>query len=296
MTMALDDVPITEPARSVLRRFFEESSAYVVSQERVHATAGEWSEPSRDHMSQEIARRRDRQRRLDDVVAAVRSGEAERAIALADSSALRGCDIAGDASLLAQVLGSGHSKLLEYVRTKMASNPVLVRVRYADRTLLHDASAQAPLSMVELHLSLGADPKIKEGRGPLYSLAYGCRVAGGGSVVLALVQAGANVDAPNGVKFCTALHMAGRRRNVRVAEAQLDCGADIESLESLGDSLLRRSVNCHKVEVATLLLSRGADVHSRGSKGLTPIAVARTSDMKRLFQSCRRPKEPKRRE
>jgi ankyrin repeat protein len=64
--------------------------------------------------------------------------------------------------------------------------------------------------------------------------------------------------------------MAARRGNAEVAEALLDCGADIEARDSLGDTPLRRSVNCNKAEVAALLLSRGADAHSIGSKGLTP--------------------------
>jgi ankyrin repeat protein len=104
-------------------------------------------------------------------------------------------------------------------------------------------------------------------------------------VVRALVQAGANVNAQDGVKRCTALHMAARRGNVEVAAALLDCGADIEARDSLGDTPLRRSVNCNKIEVAALLLSRGADRGPRGSKGLTPLTAARTSAMKRLLQS-----------
>ena len=104
-------------------------------------------------------------------------------------------------------------------------------------------------------------------------------------MVRTLVQAGANVNAQVGVKRCTALHVAARRGNHEIAEALLDCGADIEARDSLGETPLRRSVNCGKVEVASLLLSRGADKHSVGSKGLTPLLAARTDAMKRLFRS-----------
>jgi ankyrin repeat protein len=123
------------------------------------------------------------------------------------------------------------------------------------------------------------------GHTPLYCVANECQVRGGGDVVRALVHAGANVDARDGVKHCTALHMAARRGNVEVAEALLDCGADIEMRDSLGETPLRRSVNCAKTGVATLLLSRGADVHSTGSKGLTPLSASRTTTMRRLLQS-----------
>jgi ankyrin repeat protein len=172
------------------------------------------------------------------------------------------------------------------VREKLTGDPALARERYASRTLLHDASAHANLSMVELLLRLGADPNCEGGHGPLYSLANECRVPGGGSVARTLVHAGANVNANDGVKRCTALHMAARRGNVEVAEALLDCGADIEARDSLGETPLRRSVNCNKIEVAALLLSRGADRDSRGSKGLTPLTAARTTAMKRLLQPC----------
>jgi ankyrin repeat protein len=70
---------------------------------------------------------------------------------------------------------------------------------------------------------------------------------------------------------------------MEVAEALLDCGAGIEMRDSLGDTPLRRAVNCNKTAVAKLLLARGADMHSSGSKGLTPLLAARSSAMKRLF-------------
>jgi hemoglobin len=284
MTRALDDVPIAEPMRSALLEFFERSSAYLVNQGPVPAPE-ERGEPPSDPLRQEMARRWDAQRRFDQIVAAVRSGDADRAIALAEAVASEAPDFAVSARLLGLMIGSGHSTLLEYVRERLTRDPALARERYAGRTLLHDASAQANLTMVELLLRLGADLDAEGGHGPLYCLANECRVSGGGSVVRALVRAGANVNAPDGVKRCTALHMAARRGNVEIAAALLDQGAAIEARDSLGDSPLRRSVNCNQIEVAALLLARGADRHSRGSKGLTPVTAARTSAMKRLLQS-----------
>jgi len=71
---------------------------------------------------------------------------------------------------------------------------------------------------------------------------------------------------------------------VDLAKALLDSGAGIDARDSLGDTPLRRAVNCNKAEVAALLIARGADVHSRGSKGLTPMLAARTSVMKHALQ------------
>ncbi len=67
--------------------------------------------------------------------------------------------------------------------------------------------------------------------------------------------------------------------------ALLDGGADIEARDSAGDTPLRRAVNCNKVEAAKLLLARGADPHSKGSRSLTPAGAARSSEMKQLFSA-----------
>jgi ankyrin repeat protein len=176
--------------------------------------------------------------------------------------------------------------MLDYVRKKLTGDPALVRERYAGRTLLHEAAAVGSGPIVELLLKLGADPNTKDSGGhtPLYCLGNECTVEGAGKVVRALVQRGADVDADEGVKRCTPLHMAARRGNLEVAGALLDCGADIEARDSLGDTPLRRSVNCDKLGVASLLLARGAAVHSMGSRGSTPYLAARSVTMKRLMQ------------
>ncbi len=178
--------------------------------------------------------------------------------------------------------------MLEYVRARLTGDPSLVCERYAGRTLLHEAAAVGSSTVVELLLSLGADKNAPDGGGhtPLYCVGNECSVPGAGKVVRTLVEAGADVNAHAGVKRCTALHMAARRGNAEVAAALLDCGADIEARDSVGDTPLRRSVNCDKAGAATLLIARGANIHSVGSKGLTPHLAARTIAMKRLLQSA----------
>jgi ankyrin repeat protein len=160
----------------------------------------------------------------------------------------------------------------------VTSDPTLVQERYAGRTLLHEAAAAGSLTTVQLLLRLGADPEARDGGGhtPLYSVGNECSVEGAGQVVRELVQAGAAVNACDGVQRCTALHMAARRNNVEVAATLLDCGADIEARDRAGDTPLRRAVNCNQVAVAALLLARGADLHSAGN--------GRTTAMKRLLQ------------
>ena len=231
---------------------------------------------------------------IEETVAAVRRGDGDRAVALAESPIVRAGfdrDRAAFVSLLALMSGSGEAAVEYFVRQKLLGDAGLVKERYAGgRTLLHGASGAGNLATVELLLRLGADPNARDqaGHTPLYSVGNECSAAGGGSVVRALVQAGANVDAHDGVKHSTALHMAARRGNVDVAEALLDCGADMEARDSKGETPLRRAVNCGKTEVAALLLRRGADLRSRGSRGVTPLEAARTAAMKTLLESYRR--------
>jgi hemoglobin len=282
MVAALDDVPIGEPVRSRLLGLFERSSAYIVNQ-------GEAAAPEATRagvLHPEISGRWHAQTNLDEAVAAIRSGDADRAVELAEGPALKTFGPSVTCGLLALMIRYGQAVMLDYVRAKLTADPRLVRERHAGRTLLHAAAAAGSLTIVELLLSLGADPDAPDtgGHTPLYAVGNECAVGGGAVVIRALVQAGANVNACDGVKRCTALHMAARRGNVVVAGALLDCGADIEARDSLGETPLRRSVNCDKVEVAALLLARGADIHSVGSKKLTPRLAARSATMKRLFK------------
>jgi truncated hemoglobin YjbI len=288
MLQALEDVAMEEPARRALRDFFETSSAYLVNAGPPTAVASDGARPAGGLIQREISRRWNAQRMLDDAIAAVHKGSAELAIALAEGAALQACFQSNRsvcAAFLAQMIASGDNAMLGFVREKLLADPTLAHERYSGRTLLHGAAAAGDLATVELLLRLGASPGVTDagGHAPLYCVGNQCKGRDGASVVRALVQAGANVNARDGVKHCTALHMAARRGNVEVARALLECGAEIESRDSLGETPLRRAVNCDKVEVAKLLLARGADRHSPGSKELTPASAARSSAMRRLF-------------
>lgn len=262
MVEALEDVPLDGPVRLALRDLFERSSAYLVNtgQGRSEPAAPENRTAGRVHA--EMAQRWAEQRALDDLVAAIRYGAAGRALELTRDPALQG-RFARDRAVFAHVLRlmmeGGNDALLEYVERELLADPALACVpsRYG-RTLLHEASAQGSLRMVELLLRLGADPNADCGRTPLYCVANECQAPGGSHIVRALVRAGAQVDAPVGSKQCTALHAAARRGNTEVAQALLDCGADIHARDTAGVTPLERAKNCRKADVALLLAARGA--------------------------------------
>jgi hemoglobin len=254
MAEALEEAPLDDGVRVALRNFFERSSAYVAGEAEASESAPE------DGVECELAQRWTEQRRLDDLVTAIRAGDAGRALALTEVLQDR---LARDRAVFAHVLGlmTASDAFVEYVERTLLADAGLgqVRNRYG-RSLLHDASACGSVRVVELLLRLGADANVSCGRTPLYCVANECGVAGGGDVVRALVRAGADVDAPSGSKRCTALHMAARRGNVEVAEALLDCEAEVNVRDAAGDTPLRRAQKCRKAGVALLLRARGGVV------------------------------------
>lgn len=288
MRRALREIEIDPAAASALYEFFEETSVGMVNHPKVRTSADDLGPAAGDGpFQQEVCGFFNAQNAIEKAVAAVRAGEADRAIQLGDSSVLEAYfarNPADLASLLAVMIASGNHTLSDYVQRRLKERQELVQQQYSrGRTLLHDAAAAGNVVMTTLLLQLGANPNGENGHPPLYCVGNECRTATGGAVVRILVRASADVNAQDGVKQCTALHMAARRGNVPVAEALIDCGANIEARDSSGDSPLRRAINCKKPEVAALLLARGADPDAIGSKGLTPRRAARSGPLKELF-------------
>jgi hemoglobin len=282
MSAALDATELAEPHRAALWGLFEHASVHVVN-----AGGAGPHEPA--PLDPQIASRWQDQLALDELVGAIRSGDAKRAIGLACAQRLQARferSAVVEAGTLARMIAAGHPVLAAYVCGRIAARVELAHVRHAGFNLLHFAAAAANAELVTTLLRAGVDANVRSAgdRTPLYSLANGPGLWGAGKVVRILVDAGADVNAVDRVKRCTPLHMAARRGNVEIAEALLDLGAEIEARDSLGETPLRRAVNCNKPEVARLLVARGADVRSRGSKHLTAAEAARTAEMKRALQ------------
>jgi truncated hemoglobin YjbI/ankyrin repeat protein len=295
MWQAIDEMPTPEPTCSALRWFFVQASVALINQPPGAANLSllssdplleDQNEPETSPLHQDIAQRWEAHLTLEQLIAAVRQGEAEQALTLLEHLLVQATftrDRAAFLSLLALFSGSQQEALLEYVRQKLISEPALAR----EHTLLYAAARQGSLPIVELLLHLGADPNASDGYGhtPLYFVGNGSPGTSGAAVVRVLVQGGANVNAQEKLKHCTALHMAARRGNVPVAQALLDCGAELEARDKLGETALHRAVKCGKEEMAAFLLSRGADAQARGKSGQTPWQAARGARMKKRLDS-----------
>jgi truncated hemoglobin YjbI len=289
MARALDRAGLQEPARGALRAFFERSAPTMVNQGGERAEGEPLAEPFPSAFHRHLAARWMEELAVEEVVAAVRRGNAGRALALVDRPELRALferDRAALASLLVLLLTSRDAALLDHFMRRLRYDPTLVRATYFNgRTLLHGATAAGCLPAVELLLDLGAAVGAADGSGrtPLFVAANECRGPNGSTLARTLLRRGAAVDARDRVKRCTPLHAAARRGSVAVAAALLEGGADLEARDVSGDTPLRRAVNCGQVEMATFLRGRGADAGSRGARDLTPVQAARTDAMRRAL-------------
>ncbi|MBO0684664.1 MAG: ankyrin repeat domain-containing protein [Candidatus Dormibacteraeota bacterium] len=290
MGRALDKAGLPEPARGALRAFFERSAPTMVNRGGERLAGDPLPEQIPGTVHGQLAARWKQELAVEEVVAAVRRGDAGRALALVEASELRELfdrDQAALASLLVLMMTSGDEALLDHVMRRLRQDPGLVRVTYfGGRTLLHGAAAAGYLPAVELLLDLGASVGAADGSGrtPLFGVANECRGASGSAVARALLRSGAVVDARDRVKRCTPLHAAARRGSIAVAAVLLDWGADLEARDVAGDTPLRRAVNCGQVDMATFLRARGGDAGSRGARGLTPLQAARTDAMRRALE------------
>lgn len=285
MTLTLEDTSLLADAgiRGELLEFFEHSSRHVINQGRMPT-------PKRP-LGGELAPLWDEQLAVDQAVALIRSGDERRCIEWLQGSVLQARFVrspAVHASLLSLAATSKIRGLRQFAVDQIQAHPAVIHERYKGwRTLLHDASSAGDITLVEQLLNMGAAETAGgyDARSPLYCAGNECSAPGAGQVVRALLRRRpAWVNAAYGVKRCTALHMAARRGNVEVIGALLDGGADIEARDSAGDTPLRRAVNCNKVEAAKLLLARGADPNSIGSKRLTPTGAARSGPMEQLLR------------
>lgn len=159
-------------------------------------------------------------------------------------------------------------------RAKTGYSALMVAAQYGE-------SATAALNLLLDH---GAEVRVAAGQKapmfgatPLFLAAY----SGNTEFLPRLHEAGDKLDEPMvliGTSSTTAMAGAVRFGNLAVVRKLLDMGVPADELERSGLTLLDRAVLGNQVEVARLLIARGADVNHADKIGFTPLLYAASID------------------
>ena len=159
-------------------------------------------------------------------------------------------------------------------RAKTGYSSLMVAAQYGE-------SATPALNLL---LDGGAEVRIAAGQHapmfnatPFFLAAY----SGNTEILPRLHQAGDKLDEPMvliGTSSATAIAGAVRLGNLAVARKLLDMGVSADELDRSGITLLDRAVLGNQVEMAQLLIARGADVNRADRIGFTALLYAASID------------------
>lgn len=154
------------------------------------------------------------------------------------------------------------------------------KVRGEDAHAFGRAAESGLFELVELMLERGADASCstcsKNWGSPLHLALR----RGHGDVARLLLERGADVQARDRVKQETVLHTACDFGYFEIVEELLERGASVDERDEFGVSPLH---DAHDVEIAQLLVAKGADVHAVCTEGRTPVFFAARRDEGELF-------------
>lgn len=95
------------------------------------------------------------------------------------------------------------------------------------------------------------------------------------------LASGHPVDEPNGAGL-SALHVAIKLTDTRMAAYLLECGADINHQDNNGNTPLILAVKKKDLDLVTFVVMRGADVNLANNEGITPLHQAAFSGNEKI--------------
>ncbi len=242
MRETIHDLYEDPETRQTLQRFFLTSSAYIVGK----------SQAEIGHT--ELSHRWETPKSLDRLVEYIAKGYDFDAIELTKKFKSRPAVFVG---ILEKMMATGRELPVEFVLASITANPDLVDHPYNGRGLLHFAAGCSCLPVVQLLITIGADPNTSDsgGHAPLYRVASTNGSIDGSTIIRELVRAGAAMNHNGGVMRATALHQAARFGDLEVAKALVDAGANPMARDKKGLTPLDRAVSGRRHKVAAFLAS-----------------------------------------
>src|SRR5215510_8290940 len=140
---------------------------------------------------------------------------------------------------------------------------------------LHSAAGTGNAPMVKLLLAHGAKVDAVDSKGgtPLIAAALASDIGGGADVLEILLAAGADPRRADTGNQMTALHYAGAKGRIEVAEILLNAGVDINIRDGQGSTALHHAAGDGKLAMVQFLVAHGADVNIANKTGETPLQL-----------------------
>jgi ankyrin repeat protein len=154
-----------------------------------------------------------------------------------------------------------------------------------DQALLSKCAGEGSLSQLAVLIEQGANPNTPNAKGAT-ALMWLCKRKGNMSIAAKLlIAAGADVKAVDNENNRMAIHVAAAASDLLTVWALIDAGSPIEPIDSHGQTPLFLAIlrkDGEGLEIASMLLGRGAKINHRVVGGLTVLSIAIQNGMEEL--------------